>query len=60
MYIHYFHGFYVAMSFLKFVIQNFYDGSLYFIHYFFMNKQEQIEDKVYIIMDIEDDFIRVD
>ena len=46
MYIHYFHGFY--------------DGSSYIIHYFFINKQEQIEEKVYIIMDIDDDFIRVD
>ena len=60
MYIHYFHGFYVAISFLKYVIQNFYNGSSYIIHYFFINKQEQIEEKVYIIMDIDDDFIRVD
>ncbi len=56
LYLHYFYGVYVALSFLRYIIQNFYNGSLYILSYF-INEQGQIEDKSFIIEEIENDFI---
>ena len=53
LYIHYFHGIYVAYSFMRYIIINVYDGSVWVIS--FLGKQpKQIEDRKYNIIDDED------
>ena len=53
-YLHYFHGIYVALSFLRYIIMNFYNGSIYILS-FFSYDRKQIEDKKIKIEEIDDE-----
>ena len=57
LYLHYFHGVYVALSFLRFVIQNIYNGSCYILKIFEKKELKQLEDIQFKTNEIEDDFI---
>tara|TARA_B100001094_G_scaffold315390_1_gene355337 strand:- start:2350 stop:2577 length:228 start_codon:yes stop_codon:yes gene_type:complete len=56
-YLHYFHGVYVALSFLRFVIQNIYNGSCYILKIFEKKELKQIKDIQFESNEIENDFI---
>ena len=56
-YLHYFHGVYVALSFLRFVIQNIYNGSCYLLKLFEKEELKQLKDIQFETNEIENDFI---
>ena len=56
LYLHYFHGIYVALSFLRYIIQNFYNGSIYILSYFRYD-QKQIEGKKIMIEEVDDEYL---
>ncbi len=60
LYLYYFHGVYVALSFLKYVIKNCYDCSIYIISYFKSDEYKQIDDIKIEMNEIEDNFIILD
>ena len=57
-YLHCFHGIYVSLSFLRYIITKFYNGSLY-IYLYFYDVQKQIEDKKIKIEEIDDEYLMI-
>ena len=58
-YLHYFHGIYVALSFLRFIISKTYDIGYYLIQLFKKNENPQILDIQYNIDEIEDEYLLI-
>jgi len=57
-YLHYFHGIYVALSFIRYIIENLYNGSIYIISYFQYDIDiKQINDKKIEIEEIDDGYL---